>query len=75
MIIANKPTLLTPEQWELCRRYHITDRSRTHSESMCRRCGLLIGKSEPRAEFYLRDEQLRLVAKGFVHSRCQKLWN
>jgi hypothetical protein len=67
IIPVTKSQLLTDGQWQLVRQYHITDRSNTHAESLCRRCGTLIGKSEPRAEFYLRDKDLVLIAKGFVH--------
>ena len=37
-----------------------------HKPCLCQKCGLSILPEESRAEFYLRDEQLRLVAKGFV---------
>ena len=68
MIIKNqtKAVLLTPEQWADVRRFHITDRSKRHKPCLCQKCGLSILPEESRAEFYLRDEQLRLVAKGFV---------
>jgi hypothetical protein len=69
IIVKTKPTLLTDEQWQLVIQYHISDRGRNHAESICKRCGTLIDKSELRIAFAQRSPNGRPGIHGYCHRR------
>ena len=69
MIVAAKPKLLTNAEWALVVQFHISDRSKSHAESICKRCGTLIGKTELRIQFAQRSPDGQPQIHGYCHRR------